>query len=203
MTAKQKAARAKFKQVVAEAKKLRNKNPKLTQAQAVKQAWAIAKKLGAIKIIEKGESKSARPSATYQQKRTKKGTYAGLKKVGAVKKKAAKKSSSYHKDTKSHNVNIRVVSGVTKAKPSIIELAGKIYKHTERNDHNGSVLLLAKFLKEKKAIELMQNIIKMHNNFGHMPFQLIDLRTQVLNQLLQKFKNKYGQADYAAIYSSF
>jgi len=45
------------------------------------------------------------------------------KKVGAVKKKAPKKSApkkkavkkdSYHKDTKSHNVNIRVVSGVKK-----------------------------------------------------------------------------------------
>ena len=166
MTAKQKAARTTFKKVVAEAKKLRNKNPKLTQAQAVKQAWAIHKKVGAIKIVEKGESKSARPSATYEQKRTKKGTYAGLKKVGAadskwgvyvgsslretfsdemaayryadlirssqklpstfvkvkkirkskkvgaVKKKASKKSSSIHKDTKSHNVNIRVVSGL-------------------------------------------------------------------------------------------
>ena len=41
MTAKQKAAREKFKKVVAEASKLRKKNPKLTQAQAVKQAWAI------------------------------------------------------------------------------------------------------------------------------------------------------------------
>lgn len=68
MTAKQKANQARFKKVVAEAKKLRKKNPKLTQAQAVKQAWAIM----------------------YSKK-----------KVGA-----------YHKDTKSHNVNIRVVSGI-------------------------------------------------------------------------------------------
>jgi len=68
MTAKQKANQARFKKVVAEAKKLRKKNPKLTQAQAVKQAWAIS----------------------YSKK-----------KVGA-----------YHKDTKSHNVNIRVVSGI-------------------------------------------------------------------------------------------
>lgn len=112
MTAKQKQARAKFKAVVQEAKKLRKKNPKLTQAQAVKQAWAIeyaksgkSKKVAAIKIIEKGESKIAKPKATYQQVRTKKGTYKGLKKVGAA------KSSEYHKDTKSHNVNIRVVSG--------------------------------------------------------------------------------------------
>lgn len=80
MTAKQKANRERFKKVVAEAKKLRKKNPKLTQAQAVKQAWAIFSKAG------KG------------------------KKVG-----------EYHKDTKSHNVNIRVVSGWKKGKTAIIE----------------------------------------------------------------------------------
>lgn len=125
MTAKQKAAREKFKKVVADAKKIRKANPKLTQAQAVKKAWAAVKKVGAIKIVEKGESKSAKPKATYQQKRTKKGTYAGLKKVGAVKKKAAKKSTSYHKDTKSHNVNIRVVSGT-----DIKNLALSKYKET-------------------------------------------------------------------------
>ncbi len=89
MTAKQKAARAKFKAIVKEASKLRKKNPKLTQAQAVKQAWAIS----------------------YGKKR------AG---VAAVKKKAAKKvvkkkaTTSVHKDTKSHNVNIRVMSGIAK-----------------------------------------------------------------------------------------
>lgn len=114
MTAKQRQARAKFKAVVQEAKKLRKKNPKLTQAQAVKQAFAIAysksgksKRVAAIKIIEKGESKKTKPKAIYQQKRTKKGTYKGLKKVGATMNKS-------HKDTKSHNVNIRVVSGYKK-----------------------------------------------------------------------------------------
>lgn len=79
MTAKQKAAREKFKAIIQEAKKLRAKNPKLTQAQAVKQAWAINKGSG--------------------------------KKV----------SGSSHKDTKSHNVNIRVVSGWTKGGTRMIE----------------------------------------------------------------------------------
>jgi len=78
MTAKQRAARAKFKAVVAEAKKLRKKNPKLTQAQAVKQAFAIS----------------------YGKKR------AG---VGET-----------HKDTKSHNVSVRVVSGTKKKKKTIV-----------------------------------------------------------------------------------
>lgn len=81
MTAKQKAARAKFKAVVQEAKKLRAKNPKLTQAQAVKQAWAMS------------YSKS------------------GKSKLG----------ESSHKDTKSHNVNIRVVSGWTKGGTRMLE----------------------------------------------------------------------------------
>lgn len=90
MTAKQRAARAKFKAVVKEAQKLRKKNPKLTQAQAVKQAWAIS----------------------YSKERS-------GKKLGATKKKSAtkvkakkSKSTEMHTDTKSHNVNIRVVSGI-------------------------------------------------------------------------------------------
>jgi hypothetical protein len=44
----------------------------------------MEKKVGAIKIIEKGESKKAKPKATYQQVRTKKGTFKVLKKVGAT-----------------------------------------------------------------------------------------------------------------------
>lgn len=184
MTAKQKAAREKFKKVVAEAGKLRKKNPKLTQAQAVKQAFAMQKKVGAIKIIEKGETKSAKAKSTYQQVRTKKGTFKGLKKIAGVNKKytnkqlekiandyayvtsgdvdkltyrlldkdntqkllpiylksisdfekkynmkisgikkkssaapkkksaASKRITDIHKDSKSHNVNIRVVSGL-------------------------------------------------------------------------------------------
>lgn len=108
MTAKQKQNIARFKRVVAEAKKLRKKNPGLTQPQAVKQAWAIlyksGKKVGATKIIEKGEKKNAKVTKVLQRIRTKKGTFKGTKRV----------SGSSHKDTKSHNVNIRVVSGINK-----------------------------------------------------------------------------------------
>lgn len=109
MTAKQKANRERFKKVVAEAKKLRQKNPKLTQAQAVARAWAISygkksaakkKKVGATKIIQKGESKNAKVTKVLQQTRTKKGQFKGYKRIGR------------HTDTKSHNVNIRVVSGI-------------------------------------------------------------------------------------------
>lgn len=105
MTAKQKQNIARFKRVVAEAKKLRKKNPSLNQPQAVKQAWAIlykSKKVGATKIIEKGEKKNAKVTTTLQRVRSGKGTFKGYKRV----------AGSTHKDTKSHNVNIRVVSGI-------------------------------------------------------------------------------------------
>lgn len=108
MTAKQKAARAKFKAVVKEAQKLRKKNPKLTQAQAVKQAWAISyskqragKKLGA--------AKKATPTK--------------------VKAKKSKRTSEMHTDTKSHNVNIRVVSGIGAIKKTAETLLKNQYGH--------------------------------------------------------------------------
>lgn len=106
MTAKQKAAREKFKKVVAEAAKLRKKNPSLTQAQAVKQAFAISyakggevKKVGAVK-------KKAAPKKKVALKK------AATKKVATKVKAKKSKTTEQHTDTKSHNVNIRVVSGM-------------------------------------------------------------------------------------------
>ena len=126
MTAKQKANRERFKKVVAEAKKLRKKNPKLTQAQAVKQAWAIQiskEKKNPVNRVKKyiQEAKEGIKRGYYGTEYKKKG-----KKVGAVKKKTVKKkakptkvkakkakaSGEMHTDTKSHNVNIRVMSGI-------------------------------------------------------------------------------------------
>ena len=110
MTAKQKAARERFKKVVAEAKKLRKKNPKLSQAQAVKQAWAIS----------------------YSKKR------AGKKVSGA-------KKETTHKDTKSHNVNIRVVSGIGAISLFVKEQENKYGKLAAKK-------LTAKTKKEKTAL---------------------------------------------------
>jgi hypothetical protein len=83
------------------------------------------------------------------------------KKVGAVKKKAPKKSApkkkavkkdSYHKDTKSHNVNIRVVSGVKK------KAAKKKVGSTLRLSKGESKLGLIK--KEPKKLGLAEQIGK-------------------------------------------
>lgn len=106
MTAKQKAAREKFKKVVAEAAKLRKKNPSLTQAQAVKQAFAISYSKAGKSKVGATEKKSAPKKAALKK--------TAPKKKAAPKKTASKRITDIHKDSKSHNVNIKVVSGVKK-----------------------------------------------------------------------------------------
>jgi len=99
MTPAQKKNVERFKKAAAEAKKLRAKNPKLSQAQAVKQAFAILYKGGKIAAV----------------------------KTATKRKKTAAKKVSTHKDTRSHNVNIRVMSGVRKKKVGAlpIDFTGK------------------------------------------------------------------------------
>lgn len=46
------------------------------------------KKVGATKFVEKGESRSAKPSRTYQVNRTTGGRFKGYKQIGAVSKSA-------------------------------------------------------------------------------------------------------------------
>lgn len=106
MTAKQKAARERFKKVVAEAGKLRKKNPSLTQAQAVKQAFAIS------------YSKAGK-----------------VKKVGAVKKKAAPKKAAPKKKAASKKVGDYLNSGaIYKDERGSRKLAKGNYRVTRSKD---------------------------------------------------------------------
>jgi len=159
MTAKQRAARAKFKAVVKEAQKLRKKNPKLTQAQAVKQAWAISysKERSGKKIGYSKEREKIHKAATKEIKREKQKNPERKKKelvslayqnapfraIGATKVKAkkGKRTSEMHTDTKSHNVNIRVMSGIGAIKSKgIKELQRKF-----------GILAAKKLIKRKKS----------------------------------------------------
>jgi len=84
--------------IVKEAKKIKKQYPKrfATWKEYVAQASAIYSK------------KHAGKSPVGKKKKI-----SGIAKKKIAKKKVAKKSN-YHKDTKSHNVNIRVVSGIPK-----------------------------------------------------------------------------------------
>ena len=88
MTTAQKKNVERFKKAAAEAKKLRAKNPKLSQAQAVKQAFAILYKGGKIAAVKPA------------------------KKATVTVKKKKPIADNSHRDNRSHNVNIRVMSGV-------------------------------------------------------------------------------------------
>jgi hypothetical protein len=132
MTAKQRQARAKFKAVVKEAAKLRKKNPQLTQAQAVKQAFAIS-----YSKERKGEKLGA------------------VKKKSATKVKATKrKGTEMHTDTKSHNVNIRVVSGIIPNQKEELEKYIRVYGRLMAEK------LAAKTMQEKKVINRALKITK-------------------------------------------
>jgi len=88
MTPAQKKNVERFKKAAAEAKKLRAKNPKLSQAQAVKQAFAMLYKGGKIAAVKPA------------------------KKATVTVKKKKPIADNSHRDNRSHNVNIRVMSGV-------------------------------------------------------------------------------------------
>lgn len=205
--------------IVKEAKSIKKQYPKrfakwtdyVAQASAIyaskhKGKSPVGKKKAAKKTAKKKVS-GVKDSKAVKTALAKKGlkmphgyqTIKRKRKIGAV----SKKATTMHKDTASHNVKISVMSGVVKPKPIIEKLAKKIEKLTDYNDHNNSVLTLAKFLKEKRAVELMNYIIKMHKNYGHMPQQLIQLRSNILSQLLEKFKHKYGLVEFNLINRAF
>lgn len=98
-----------LKKVQAESKKIRKAHPKLTHIEALKKAWALMpkakatpsktkpvakktvkrktatkKKVGATMFVERGESKTKRPTKVVQVKRTAKGKFESFKTVGAI-----------------------------------------------------------------------------------------------------------------------
>tara|TARA_B100000963_G_scaffold324721_1_gene310467 strand:+ start:295 stop:1878 length:1584 start_codon:yes stop_codon:yes gene_type:complete len=81
--------------------------------------------------------------------------------------------------------------------PKVIE---KIAKLTDRNDHNESLLLLAKELKDREAVKLLGNIKDMHKVYGHMPKELIDLRNKVFDNLMRQSKSKF--ANHSDVYGA-
>jgi hypothetical protein len=102
--------------IIKEAKAIRKKSPKMEWKKAVAQASAIyaSKHKGKSPVgKKKSVKKAAKKKAVGKYVKTvRKGKITDViykrKKIGAVKKSA----TTMHKDTKSHNVNIRVMSGM-------------------------------------------------------------------------------------------
>jgi hypothetical protein len=202
MTQAQKTAKAKFKQAIAYRQKT---------GVSLKEAFAhiYGKKVGAVKKKsapkKKAAKKIAKKKVAKKKVAKKKITKIDYDKRHQAKKPGKRKSASgntYYENRANRSDKGKLL-GIVKAKPTIIALSKKIANFTDRNEHNLSILLLAKFLKSKKAIELMNNVIKMHDNFGYMPKNLIDIREEIYSTLMMLLKSKYGEVDYKTIQNSF
>ena len=77
---------------------------------------------------------------------------------------------------------------------------GQIASLTDRNDHNESLMVLAKALKDKEAIKLLGSIKDMHKVYGHMPSELIGLRNRIFDNLMRQSSKKFS--NHKEIYGS-
>lgn len=90
-----------------------------------------------------------------------------------------------------------------KPKIEILQLSKKIATNTHWNDHTTAVILLATFLKQKKEVDILNNINTINNYLGRSYPELINLRSQILKYLLSLAKQKYSSVDYELINKSF
>jgi hypothetical protein len=119
MTAAQKAAKANFKKAIEYRKKT---GVSLKEAFAHvygKKVGAAPKKKAAKKAAPKKAAKKVAKKAVPKKAAKKKHTKYGVVKKHVRRVAGVKKAESIHKDTKSHNVNIRVVSGLPSYKNAV------------------------------------------------------------------------------------
>lgn len=154
--------------------------------------------IGSTLLIEKGENPRKKPARVVQIDRTKKGKFKKFSKVSGVN----------HKDTKSHNVNIRVVSGVDRKTGFINGLIIKTYTLSELkkinpiyfdkgNDKFFGVykrkLMVSKKLNSQVMIEASKN------NFGGEIVRQYTVRNINPNGKIEtpkRFDTIFGASDY-------
>lgn len=113
MTAAQKAAKANFKKAIEYRKKTGvSLKEAFAHVYGKKKVGAAPKKKSAKKSAPKKAAKKVVKKAAPKKAAKKKHTKYGKVKAHVRRVAGVKKAESIHKDTKSHNVNIRVVSGM-------------------------------------------------------------------------------------------
>ena len=77
----------------------------------------------------------------------------------------------------------------------------KIGKMTDRNDHTGSLMHLAKLLGDRKGLDALKGIMMTHKALGHMPDGLMRTRNQIYDNLMRQSSSKYS--NHKDVISSF
>jgi len=89
---------------------------------------------------------------------------------------------------------------VEKKEMSVADIK-KIEKMTDRNDHTGSLMHLAKLLGDRKGLEALKGIMMTHKALGHMPDGLMRTRNQIYDNLMRQSSSKYS--NHKDVISSF
>ena len=77
----------------------------------------------------------------------------------------------------------------------------KIAQMTDRNDHTGSLMHLAKLLGDRKGLDALKGIMMTHKAIGHMPDGLMKTRNQIHDNLMRQSSSKYS--NHKDVISSF
>ena len=90
---------------------------------------------------------------------------------------------------------------MSEAKELDQKVIDKIAQMTDRNDHNASVILLARMMKEMKVVKMMELLVQMHKANGSMSSDMIAIRTGMYQELMKKAKRQYS--NYNDLYKAF
>jgi len=104
-----------------------------------------------------------------------------------------------------NNDRLRELSGIERIDESkdFDVVFKKIEKQTDENDHTGSIMTLAKFLKDKKSEKILSMIIGIHKIVGHMPSPLIDYRSSIRKDLMKLAEKKLGKEKASKLNGAF
>ena len=78
-----------------------------------------------------------------------------------------------------------------------------IEKFTSKNQHNYSVLALADFLAADVERTRMNEIIEEHERIGHLPYELIQERSEISEKLFFYLASEYDEKTRHIIESAF
>ena len=137
MTAAQKAAKANFKKAIEYRKKTGvSLKEAFAHVYGKKKVGAAPKKKAAKKSATKKAAKKVVKKSAPKKAAKKKHTKYGVVKKHVRRVSGVKKAESIHKDTKSHNVNIRVVSGIGKVDKGLFKNLAELKAfHKEKGGH--------------------------------------------------------------------
>ena len=89
---------------------------------------------------------------------------------------------------------LKEINWLNEAKELDQKVIDSIAKLTDRNDHNGSVEMLAKAIGARKELKIMNNVAQIHKAEGHMSPNLISYRTEIMNRLLKVAEKMFSNA---------